>query len=86
MEKSNRVDSEHTELMKNIANEYLNIELANLNTLFAKLLPDGIEWKDSSAKRAQDIRAQMQLIKDMCQWASGAVHPSMSNTKEERKG
>lgn len=84
---SNRVSPEFQEKLHDIALSHMDTEIDYLEQLFEIELPDNnnANWKHSAAQRAQNIRAQMQLAKDLAQWASGAVHPLSSNSSEEKK-
>lgn len=83
----NRVDEEHMLLMKSIGETNLKHELKYLEELFEEKKPvlgSSQYYAESNAKRVSEIRAQMGLIKDLCQYISGAVHPKGQNTKEEK--
>lgn len=79
----NRIQQEELELMRSIAESNLKSELTKLEELFAFSPSGGNKYADSLEKRARDIKGQMGLIKELCSWISGAVHPTGHNTKDE---
>ena len=86
MAKENRMDEGTIDKMKGIAESHLNSELDQLDNLFdRKPLKDGEKnFANSAQRRANDIRAQLALVKDLFQWKAGAVHPAQANAKDEK--
>jgi hypothetical protein len=72
--------------MKGIADDYLEQEISELRALFELHANfESKKYAEPHAKRGNDIRGQMQVIKELCRFASGAVHPNSANTKDEKQ-
>lgn len=83
---SNRVDPGVQNRLAHIALDGLDGELDKLEQMFKTPIEEksGIESAKTNTFRANQLKSQMYLVKLMAQFASGAVHPTRSNTHAEK--
>ena len=84
----NRVEQEWLDILKGFANTYWKKEMEEAHELFDTPYPDRSE-KDY-VKRSTFLdngkRAKLMLLKYLAQAASSAIHPTGTNTQEEKQG
>ena len=82
----NRVEQEWLNILKGFADGYWKKEVEEAHSLFDTPYPDKSE-KDYIKKTTfldNGKRAKLMLLKYLAQASSGAVHPTGTNSKEEK--
>ena len=82
----NRVEQEWLNILKGFADTYWEKEMDEAKNLFDTPYPDRSE-KDFIKKTTfldNSKRSKLQMLKYLAQASSGAVHPTGTNSKEEK--